>query len=164
MVTAVVIALLAAQSGLGKSIRASVHQANKLYSEGNYSEAMSKYDQALVEQPTAPEPKFNKANSYYRLDDLGSAMDLYSQVAAESKDMKLVTKAKYNLGNSHFQQGLKQRDSSLQKAIDELQSSIGCWRQVLDIEADNEKAARNIEVARLTIKDLIDQLNKQKKK
>jgi len=76
--------------------------------------------------------------------------------------MKLVAKAKYNLGNSYFQQGLKQRDSDLQKALDDLKTSIVYWRQVLDIEPENEKSAKNIEVARLIIKDIIDQLNKQK--
>jgi len=76
--------------------------------------------------------------------------------------MKLVAKAKYNLGNTFFQQGLKQRDSNLQKALEELQPSISYWRQRLDIDPKNEKAARNIEVARLIIKDIIDQINKQK--
>ncbi|OHB63880.1 MAG: hypothetical protein A2168_00920, partial [Planctomycetes bacterium RBG_13_50_24] len=111
--------------------------------------------------PGALEPKFNQANSYYRLDDLGKAMDIYRQVAAESKDMKVVARAKYNLGNSYFQKGSKQKDSNLQKAIDDLKTAIGSWRGVLDIEPENKKAAKNIEVARLTIKDLLDQLNKQ---
>jgi hypothetical protein len=107
-------------------------------------------------------PKFNKANSYYRLDDIAKAMDLYEEVATGARDMGLVTKAKYNTGNCYFQRGSKQRDSDLQKALDDMNTSITFWRQVLDIEPDNKKAARNIEVARLTIKDILDQLNKQK--
>lgn len=135
---------------------------NRLYADGSYNEAINKYDEALLEVPQALEPKFNKANSYYRLDDLGKAIDLYREVSAESKDMKLVSKAKYNLGNCSFQQGSKQRDSNLEKAIEDLETAIGHWRSVLDIEPENEKAAKNIEVARLIIKDIIDQLNKQK--
>ncbi len=146
----------------GEPARVSLQDGNKLYGRGNYSEAINKYDEALIEEPQALEPRFNKGNSYYRLDDLAKAQDLYREVAAESKDMKLVTKAKYNLGNSYFQQGIKQRDSNLQKALEDLQTSIVCWRGVLDIEPENEKAARNIEVARLIVKDIIDQLNKQK--
>ncbi|MHC4571958.1 MAG: tetratricopeptide repeat protein [Planctomycetota bacterium] len=145
-----------------KSAQVSLRQGNNLYAQGNFNEAINKYNQALIEKPQAPEPKFNKANSYYRLDDLGKSLDLYREVAADSKDMKLVTKAKYNLGNCYFQQGSKQKDSDLQKALEDLQTSISYWRQVLDIEPENEKAARNIEVARLIIKDIIDQLNKQK--
>jgi len=154
--------LLPAQWVRAKSVQTSVAQGNSMYSKGNYNEAINKYDEALLEKPQALEPKFNKANSYYRLDDLAGAMDLYKEVAAESRDMKLVTRARYNLGNCHFQQGLKQRDSNLEKALEGLKNSIGHWRQVLDIEPENEKAAKNIEVARLIIKDIIDQLNKQR--
>jgi len=138
-----------------------IRQGNALYAEGQYTEAINKYNEALVEQPAAIEPKFNKANSYYRLDDLGEAIDLYQEVAAESKDMVLVTKAKYNLGNCFFQRGAKQRDSDLQKALEDMKTSITSWRSVLEIDPENQKAARNIEVARLTIKDILDQMKKQ---
>jgi Ca-activated chloride channel family protein len=153
---------LSANTAHGESAHALVQEANKLYANGDFGRAINKYDQVLIENPQAMPPKFNKANSYYRLDDLAGAIDLYKEVAAESKDMSLVEKAKYNLGNCHFQKGTKQKDSDLQKALDEFQTSISYWRQVLDMNPENEKAARNIEVARLVIKDIIDQLNKQK--
>ena len=139
-----------------------IRRGNKMYADGNFNEALNEYDRALIDAPQAQQPRFNKANSYYRLDDLDKAMDLYKQVAAGAKDMKLVAKAKYNLGNSYFQRGSKQRDSDLQKALDDMKTSITYWRQVLDIEKENQKAARNIEVARLTIKDILDQINKQR--
>ena len=104
-----------AQKAWPEPARVSLQDGNKLYGRGNYNEAISRYDEALIEEPQALEQRFNKGNSYYRLDDLAKAQDLYREVAAESKDMELVTKAKYNLGNSYFQQGMKQRDSNLQK-------------------------------------------------
>ncbi|HSW00947.1 MAG TPA: VWA domain-containing protein [Sedimentisphaerales bacterium] len=143
------------------SSRQTLREGNGLYADGKYSEAINKYNDALVERPQAMEPKFNKGNSYYRLDDLGEALDLYQEVAAKSKDMKLVAKAKYNVGNCFFQRGAKQRDSDLQKAVDDMKTSITHWRQVLEIDPKNEKAARNIEVARLTIKDILDQIKNQ---
>jgi Ca-activated chloride channel family protein len=149
------------QAAFADSARVLTSQGNKLYEQANFNEAINSYNQALSEAPGALEPKFNQANSYYKLDDLSKAMDLYRQVAAESRDMELVAKAKYNLGNTYFQEGSKQKDSDLQKAIEDMETAIGSWRGVLDIEPENKKAAKNIEVARLTIKDLLDQLNKQ---
>jgi Ca-activated chloride channel homolog len=143
------------------SARLAVRQGNGLYADGNYADAIKRYDEALVDQPGAIQPRFNKANSYYKLDDLGQAIDLYQQVATESKDMQMVARAKYNLGDCFFQRGSKQKDSDLQKAVDDMKSSISSWRQVLDIDPKNEKAAKNIEVARLTIKDILDQIKKQ---
>lgn len=145
-----------------ESVEDLVRQGNKKYAEGNFNEAINEYDQALVDKPEALRPKFNKANSYYRLDDLAKAMDLYKEVATGAKDMELVAKAKYNTGNCYFQRGSKQMDSDSQKALEDMQTGITFWRQVLDIEPDNKKAARNIEVARPIIKNIIDQLNKQK--
>lgn len=157
----ITLVVVLAQVAFADLVREATSEGNKLYEQGNFNEAINQYDQALVEAPQALEPKFNKANSYYRLDDLNNAMNLYREVAAESKDMTLVARAKYNLGNTYFQQGSKQKDSNLQKAIEDMETAIGSWRSVLDIEPENTKAAKNIEVARLTIKDLIDQLNKQ---
>jgi len=153
--------LVAVVPARADSVRRMIQQGNQHYAEGQYTEAINKYNEALVEQPAAIEPKFNKANSYYRLDDLGEALDLYQEVAAESKDMALVSKAKYNLGNCFFQRGAKQRDSDLQKALEDMKTSITSWRGVLEIDPENQKAARNIEVARLTIKDILDQMKKQ---
>jgi tetratricopeptide (TPR) repeat protein len=166
----VAVGIVSVGPAFAESVRLSVRDGNKLYAQGNFNEALNKYDEALVDNPQALPPRFNKANSYYRLDDLAQAMDLYQQVAAESRDMKLVAKAKYNLGNSFFQRGSKQKDSDFQKALDDLETSITYWRQVLDLDPKkgaaseqlNVKAARNIEVARLMIKDILDQLNKQK--
>jgi Ca-activated chloride channel family protein len=157
------IGLVSAQVVHAESAREALQQGNRLFGDSKYSEAVNKYNEALVEQPQAMEPKFNKAGSYYRMDDLGQAMDLYREVAADSKDMSLVAKAKYNLGNCFFQRGSKQRDSDLQKALEDMKTSITWWRQVLDLDPKNEKAARNIEVARLTIKDILDQIKQQQK-
>jgi len=156
-----IVAAFLAQGVFAESARTSIQRGNELYADGNFNEAINQYDQALIDMPQAPEPKLNKANSYYRLDDLAKAIDLYKEVAAAARDMKLVTKAKYNLGNCFFQEGSKQRDSDLQKALESMKTSITHWRGALDIEPENKKAARNIEVARLTIKDILDQINKQ---
>jgi tetratricopeptide (TPR) repeat protein len=154
--------LIAAQSVRAGSVGKVVNEGNKLYRQGQYKEAINEYDKAAIQSPEVVEPRFNKADGYFRLDDLQQAIDLYKAVAAESKDMQLVEKAKYNLGNCLFRQGSKLKDSDSQKALENMQTAIGCWRQVLDINPANEKAAKNIEVARLTIKDIIDQINKQK--
>jgi len=162
IITVLLLVIIPAQIVFAESAEDQVRKGNKKYAEGNFNEAINEYDQALVDKPIALRPKFNKANSYYRLDDIAKAMDLYEEVATGARDMGLVTKAKYNTGNCYFQRGSKQRDSDLQKALDDMKTSITFWRQVLDIEPDNKKAARNIEVTRLIIKDILDQLNKQK--
>jgi Ca-activated chloride channel family protein len=157
-VTAVL--LLLPQAVWAESARSLVHQGNQLYTDEQFNKAIKKYDEALIDKPEASEPKFNKANSYYRLDDLAKAMESFREVATDSRDVGLIIKAKYNLGNCYFRRGVKQKDSNLQKALEDLITGIARWREVLDYEPENTKAAKNIEVARLIIKDIQDQLNK----
>jgi len=150
------------EAGLCDGLRETVRRGNRFYAQGQYGEAIAEYDRALTARAGALEAKFNKADSFYRLDDFAAAIELYKEVAAASRDMALVAKSKYNLGNCYFRAGIRQKDSSLQKCMEQLESAVSSWRQVLDIEPENKKAARNIEVARIIIKDIMDQLNKQK--
>ena len=138
-----------------------VRQANERYRNGEYDQAITAYEEVLVNDPEANVPRFNQANCYYRLDDLSQAAELFKQVAAESRDMDLVTKAKYNLGNTLFQQGLKQTDSDLKGAIADVNDAIRQWQSTLDLQPEHAHAPRNIEVARLIVKDLLDQLKNQ---
>jgi len=143
------------------SARIFVGEGNGLYAQGNFNEALNRYDQALTENPKAVQAKFNKANCYLRLEDIDQAKNLYREVAVESKDMSLVEKAKYNLGNTLFQEGLKQQDSDLQKSVEGLKDAIVQWQATLELNESNSKAGKNIEVARLMIKDIMDQIKKQ---
>ena len=133
------------RAALANSADDPVNKGNALYDGRHFNEALKEYDQALIVQPDALEPKFNKADCYFQLDDLAKAIDLYNEVAAESKDMKLVEKAKYNLGNCYFQQGGKQKDSNLQKALEDLQTSIVYWRSALEINPENQNAVRMLQ-------------------
>jgi len=161
MVLAILLTPACGHTAIGQTAQGLVRSGNTLYGQGQYDQAVNQYDQALAESPRLDQARFNKADCFFRMDDLAKAIELYSQVAAESKDMDLVKKAKYNLGNAHFQRGLKQKDSDLQKALEDLRTSITCWRAVLDLDGTCENAKRNKEVAGLVIKDLLDQLKKQ---
>jgi len=134
-----------------------LREANNAYAAGDYNDAIIIYDQAINAAPEAFQPKYNKANTLYRLNGFDNATDLYREVAAESKNMKLVEKAKYNLGNTSYRKGIAQLNTNPQKTIEDLKTAIAYWRQTLDINPQNQKAAKNIEVARLKIKEILDQ-------
>ncbi|MFC1783397.1 tetratricopeptide repeat protein [Planctomycetota bacterium] len=148
----------------GDDVSNIVLRGNQLYEDGLYDEALSQYDQAQLEESDDPVLLYNRANCYYKLEDYSGALDLYQKVSALSKDMQLVVRAKYNLGNCHFQRGMKQLDSDSQKALDELTASVRYYRQVRDIDPEDEDAAHNIAVARLVIKDLLDRIKKEQEK
>jgi Ca-activated chloride channel homolog len=139
-------------------------QGNQLYRQQNYQKALQQYEQAQPEGSSNPVLQYNRANCLYKLEDYAESINLYREVSAQAKDMQLVAKAKYNLGNCHFQQGIKQRDENPQKALEELAGAVKNYRESLDMNPKDAEARRNIAVTRLVMKDIMDQIKKDQEK
>jgi len=139
-----------------------IRGGNQLYQQEDYTKALAQYDQAQSEAGENEVLHYDRANCFYKLEDYTQAINLYKQVSAEAKDMKLVARAKYNLGNCYYQEGIKQRDSDLQKALEAFTNSVRYYREALDMNPQDTEAKHNIAVVRLVIKDILDQLQKQK--
>jgi len=119
-----------------KSAKNQISEGNVQYQQGNYEQAVEAYEQVLRENPKNSEAQFNKANALYRQKEFDAAIDSYQKAAVQSKNTDLISKAKYNLGNSYFNRGLKQENDP-QKAIESFESGIDCWRQVQQLRPDN---------------------------
>ena len=140
---------------------AEVGRGNALFDRQDYTAALEAYTEAAARLPDAPEVVYNQGVTHYALGDYGEAERLFRQVDRTAQDLGLVAAARYNLGNSKFQQGMAQRESDVQQALAALQASVAFYQGALALTPDDREAARNIEVVRLAIKDLLDQLQDQ---
>jgi tetratricopeptide (TPR) repeat protein len=144
-----------------KSIKKQIAEGNVHYQQGNYEQAAETYEQVLKEDPQIAEAQFNRANVFYRQKKFDAAIDAYQKAAVQGTDPDLVSKAKYNLGNSYFNRGLEQQGEP-EKAIESFEVGIDFWRQAQQLRPGEPAVARNIEVARLTIQQLKQLLEQQK--
>ncbi len=138
-----------------------VGRGNALYDRQNYAAALEAYTEAAAQLPESPEVAFNQGVAHYALGDYGEAERLFRQVDRTARNPELVAAARYNLGNSKFQQGIAQRESDVQQALSALQASVAFYQGALELTPQDREAARNIEVVRLIIKDILDQLQEQ---
>ncbi len=138
-----------------------VAEGNRAYQSGKYDEALAAYEGASVDAPESPQVYFNKGAAYYMKGDYMKARDMFEQAALKSKDLSLEARSQYNLGNCSFRESERQRDSDLQKSLSALEQSIGHYQKALELDPALEDAAHNIEVARLTIKQIMDEIKKQ---
>ena len=106
---------------------------------------------------------YNQANCFYKLDNLEEANRLYRDVARFSDDKKLVSRAKFNLGNCHFNQGTKLEQTDPKKAIEEIGTGAKYYREALDLDPKDKSAANNIAIARKKIRELKKILKEQQK-
>ncbi|MBN1674405.1 MAG: tetratricopeptide repeat protein [Kiritimatiellae bacterium] len=138
-----------------------VKQGNAAYEQGNYDEALALYEKASVELPESAPIYFNQGDAYYRKGEYAKARDAYEKAALNAKDITLEAKSRYNLGNLSFLEVERQRDSDLEKAVDACRVSIQHYQDALKLDPQLEQAATNIEIVRLTMKVMMDELKKR---
>jgi Ca-activated chloride channel homolog len=147
-----------------------VKKGNMAYQVEKYDEALKAYDEAAVDAPESPQINFNKGAAYYQKGDYAKAKEAWEKAALTSKDITLEAKATFNLGNCAYQEAKRQQDSDLKKAIDACTRSIQYYQQAVDL-LQNQKtatdvslkkeAAENIEMVRLIMKSILDEIAKQ---
>jgi Ca-activated chloride channel homolog len=154
--------LAAATACHAESASQAVRAGNKLFARKDWQGAIAAYDRAAAIDPASQVPKFNKAGALFKSGDYKGAVDGFNAVAGESRDLAMVAKAKYNLGNCAFKEGMRQKDSDMEKSIKSIRDAIGKWREVLAIQPGNKRARENIDKAALFLKKLMDEQKKKK--
>ena len=127
-----------------------VADANLLYNEGRFDEALKAYDAALALYPDLPELYFNMGNAYFKLGELDKSAASYQRFLGKTKDPRFTSRAIYNLSMI----ALAKKDAA--QAKDMLKES-------LRRDAGNEDARWNLEVLNQLQKEQQKQQNQQQK-
>ena len=144
-----------------KSVRELIAEGNQAYHGESYDDALDAYDKASVDAPESPQIYFNKGAVHYRKGDYPKARELFEQASLKTKDLSLEARAQYNLGNCAFREGERQRDSDLKKSMDQLKSAVLHYQRALELDPELKDAAHNIEIARLIMKQILDEIKKK---
>jgi len=136
-----------------------VEEGRKLFQQQKYAQAHDKFIEAAADLPESPLLKFNRAATFYKRRDYDKAIELYGE-ALQTKDLQLEAAAKYNLGNCHFQQAVKNQ-TDLAKAIGLLDKAMAYYRDALETLADPQQARYNLEKSKLLKKLLLDKKKKE---
>ena len=139
--------------------RETVEEGRKLFGQQQYAVAHDKFIEAAADVPESPLLKFNEAATFYKRQDYDKAIDLYGE-ALLTKNLELEAAAKYNLGNCHFQQAVKNQ-TDLGKAIELLDKAMVYYRDALETLADPQQARYNLEKSKLLKKVLLDKKKKE---
>jgi hypothetical protein len=163
IVAGVMIMLILAKIGTvhAESAKHLVAAGNQAFANGKYDEALRAYEKAAVAEPESARILFNKGAAEYMQGNFQQAIELFEQAAVKSRATELEARCHYNMGNGYFRESERQRDSDLKKSLAALQQSIASYQKGLQLDPELADAARNIEVARLTMKKVLDEMKKQ---
>ncbi|MEJ2354346.1 MAG: tetratricopeptide repeat protein [candidate division WOR-3 bacterium] len=123
-----------------------VNKANRLYHKEEYEKAYEIYKEASILYPDKEKIKFNLADCAYMLKRFREAGDEFARLTA-SNNKEIRQKSFYNLGNV-FMEG-KQYDQA-----------ISSYKQALLLNPKDERAKRNLEIAKMMKKQ--EQQNQEK--
>ena len=71
------------------------------------------------------------------------------------------SKCRFNLGNCTFREAERQMDSDLEKALQYCQTSVQHYQDALELDPGFKSAAENIEIARLFMKNILDEIKRK---
>ncbi len=138
-----------------------IDKGNRAWLTGKYDDAIKNYDEAAVNDPESPYIYFNKGTALYKKGDFQGAIEAFEKAALKSKEPLMEAKSRFNLGNCTFSEAERQMDSDLKKAMELCQKSVMHYQDALKLDPALEKAAENIEIVRLVMKNILDEIKKQ---
>ncbi len=134
------------------------------YADGRFQEAAAAFGAAAEARPEVTELRYDSGISAYRAGDLEGAVELLRQTIEEAGRPELAAAGHFALGNA----GVRAVEQALaaeagapadpQAAIAGLTAAAQSYRRALDLAPDWEDAAHNLEVTRLRLQQLREQL------
>lgn len=161
-VSPVLVALLWCAPAIAESPRALVDAGNRAYGQAQYDQALKAYEEAGNIDPESACVYFNKGAAYYQQKEYDKAKEAFEQASVKADDVKLEARSQYNLGNCMYRQGESQQQSDLQAAVKTFEDGVRFYQRALDLDPELTDAAHNLEVTRLTMKAVMDEIKRRK--
>ena len=147
------------------SLRSQVVEGNRLFSEGQFSEAVEAYGQALVDHPDSPLLNFNMGTAHYKAGKYSQALSSFSRVQAgpedSDRDAGRTARTAYNMGNARYQMGAQAEEQNPQAALSAYTNALAAYRRALGSDPTDRDAKFNYEFVAKRIEALQEKLEHQ---
>lgn len=138
-------------------------EGNRLYADGKYDEAATRYNEALVDAPDSPLLHFNLGDVAYRQGKFDDAVKAFGQVPAGDADSARTARVAYNIGNAKFRLGEAAESSDPKAALGLWAEALAAYRRALGADPEDDDARVNHELVEKRIADLRKKLEEEQK-
>ncbi len=161
LVVIAVLLLAVAPRVFAESAAGLVEKGNQAYAREKMDDAMSAYDKALEKMPESARILYDKGCALYKKGDYTGASDMFEKAATVSgDDDKLDAKIHFNMGNSMFKAAQSEK-SDPDAGLSAIERSISHYEKAVDLDPGLDAAAQNLEIARMTYKQLEEMIKQQ---
>jgi Ca-activated chloride channel family protein len=140
-----------------------IAEANGLFKQGKYEDALAKYGDVLVDNPDSPLLNFNMGDANYKAGKYTEAVASFARVRPGDQDTKRAAKAVYNIGNAEYRLGAATEAEKPQDALKAYAAALVAYRRALGADPTDQDAKFNYEYVTKKIDDLKKKLEEQQK-
>ncbi len=140
-----------------------IDDANRLFKQGKYEDAISKYGESLVDDPDSPLLNFNMGDANYKAGKYSEAINSFARVRAPDADPQRAAKTAYNTGNAQYRLGAAAESDKPQDALAAYAGALVAYRRALGADPSDQDAKFNYELVSQKIEALKKKLEEQKK-
>ncbi len=139
-----------------------IAEGNRLFNQGKFEDATSKYGEALLDDPDSPLLNFNMGDANYKAGKYAEATASFSRVRAGDDQPKRQASAAYNIGNAQYRLGAAAEADKPQDALQAYAAALAAYRRALGADPTDRDAKFNYEFVSKKIDDLKKKLEEQK--
>jgi len=141
-------------------LHGSIGDAEELYNEENYGEAVDQYRQAVDKSPDDPRLHYNLGASQFRLGNFEGAREAL-EAALQTDDPNLQRNTYYNLGNTRFRLGESSVANDPEKTIESWEEGLRDYQNALQINPEDADAQYNHDLLQQRLEELKKQQQQQ---
>lgn len=138
-------------------------EASRLYADGKFDDAASKYNEALVDDPDSALLHYNVGATAYRRGKFDEAAAAWATVAAGEQDPKRTAAAAYDMGNAIYRSGAAAEGADPKKALELYAQALVAYRRAMGADPSDEDAKFNHELVEKRLAELKKKLEEQQK-
>ncbi len=140
-----------------------ITEGNHLFDQGKFDEAISKYGEALVDDPDSPLLNFNMGDANYKAGKYAEATASFSRVRASDDEPKRQARAAYNIGNAQYRLGAAAEAEKPQDALQAYAAALVAYRRAIGADPTDQDAKFNYEFVSKKVDDLKKKLEEQQR-
>jgi len=140
-----------------------IAEANRLFKQGKYDDAISKYGESLVDDPDSPLLNLNMGDANYKAGKYAEALASFARVHSGDDDPKRVATIAYNAGNAEYRLGAASEAEKPEDALKAYAGALAAYRRALGADPKDTDAKFNYEFVSKKLDDLKKKLEEQKK-